>query len=104
MNHKIKCPALASKQGTLEIKQKYNNTVSSQRKRLFAALRERKGKGISVFYSREILGIIHPSARVLELRKAGHEIITDWCFEPDSNNVIHRIGLFKLIKEVAHVA
>lgn len=81
-------------------KPKYNNTAVSQRKRLLQVLRENKGKGVSTFFSREVLGICHISARILELRKAGFEIITDWTYEPDANHVIHRIGLFKLVKEV----
>jgi hypothetical protein len=42
------------------------------------------------------MGIMHPGARVMELRKQGHEIITEWVMEYCPGGVRHRVALYRL--------
>lgn len=48
-------------------------TKAHQQAALLAALREGP---ISTVHAREVLGIMHPGGRVLELRRSGHAIVT----------------------------
>lgn len=44
-----------------------------QRTALLAALRDGP---VSTVHAREVLGVMHPAGRVLELRRSGHAIVT----------------------------
>ncbi|CAH13272.1 TPA: helix-turn-helix domain-containing protein [Legionella pneumophila] len=70
----------------------YGNSASSQRARLlkFFELTPR----ISTMEAREMLGILHPGGRIMELRKKGYRIDTNWIEVSDANGVMHRIGLY----------
>lgn len=50
-----------------------DNSVSSQRNRLLDELRK---KPVTTLGARRALDVTHPAARVQELRKAGHDIVT----------------------------
>jgi len=41
-----------------------------------------------------VYGILHPPGRIGELRKKGYQIETYWASEPDSNGVLHRVGVY----------
>jgi hypothetical protein len=77
----------------------HHNNAAVQRQRLLAALRNRKG-GMSSLEIRKELDILHHAGRIMELRKTGHNILTNWVYEPTDAGEMHRIGKYVLIKEV----
>ncbi|KTD18720.1 Uncharacterised protein [Legionella lansingensis] len=70
----------------------YGNSASSQRARLLKFFESIPR--ISTIEAREVLGILHPGGRIMELRKKGYRIDTHWVEEPDANGVLHRVGLY----------
>lgn len=70
-----------------------NLGAAAQRQRLLAALRR---QSISTLQARRHLTVMHPAARVMELRKSGLDIATVWCREADENGVLHRIARYVL--------
>jgi len=68
--------------------------TEAQCARLLAALRA--GPVTSVDCVTE-LDIFRPSARVMELRRAGHEILTSWALQAVPEP--HRIGRYVLLRE-----
>lgn len=70
----------------------YGNSASSQRARLLKFFESIPR--ISTMEAREMLGILHPGGRIMELRRKGYRIDTHWIEEPDSNGVSHRVGLY----------
>jgi hypothetical protein len=70
----------------------YGNSASSQRARLLKFFESIPR--ISTMEAREVLGILHPGGRIMELRRKGYRIDTHWIKEPDSNGVAHRVGLY----------
>lgn len=69
----------------------------AQRNRLLAFLRA--GGLIATTECRELLGVMHPAARIMELRRAGHDIQTTWRYVTDGSNVVHRQGVYVLCGE-----
>ena len=67
-------------------------TAASQRQAILARLNERGS--ITTIQAREELGVMHPSGRVLELRRQGHNIITAWIIQTDAAGVTHRQGKY----------
>lgn len=65
------------------------NTASHQRFRLMEALREGP---VSTIYARQHLDVLHPAARVQELREEGHRIVTHWTDEEN-----HRVAKYVLL-------
>jgi len=78
--------------------QKYNISSASQRQRLLAWLREH-GR-IDTITARCELDIMSPAARVLELRRRGFDIITNWLIV-DTGSAKHRMGEYVLMQKVA---
>lgn len=70
----------------------YGNSASSQRARLLKFFQSTPR--ISTMEAREVLGILHPGGRIMELRKKGYRIDTHWIEESDANGVNHRVGLY----------
>lgn len=56
-------------------KSKYSTSTASQRKRILDYL---CAKPLTTLAARSELDIMHPAARVQELREQGHEIYTHW--------------------------
>ncbi|MCP5231740.1 MAG: helix-turn-helix domain-containing protein [Zoogloeaceae bacterium] len=75
-----------------------NQTKEAQRDRLLAFLRA--GGMIATSECRELLGVMHPAARIMELRRAGHEIKTTWRYVADGSSVVHRQGVYVLCEGV----
>lgn len=71
------------------------NTASAQRKRILEAL---KIAPVSTLKARRDLDVLHPAARVLELRKRGNEIHTFWNLEPTACGRLHRVAKYVLLK------
>ena len=57
-------------------KQHYYTDTSTQNKRLLDALINAKGTGLTSYQVREELDIYCPTARITDLRKKGHNIVT----------------------------
>ena len=65
-----------------------------QRSLLFAQLL--KG-AVSTVFARETLGIMSPAARVMELRRQGHAIVTRAGHVVDAAGVSHRSAIYELV-------
>ncbi len=72
-------------------KRPYDNSALTQRSRILASFSV--CPRLSTLELRE-MGILHPCGRVMELRRLGHKIDTQWIKAPDSNGVHHRVGLY----------
>jgi len=68
-----------------------DNSQSAQRFRLLAALR--KGP-VSTLYARKFYDILHPAARVQELRDRGYLIDTVWTEDFTSEGRPHRVAQY----------
>jgi hypothetical protein len=64
-----------------------NNSAHAQRQKLLAALQELDS--VTTVYARDVLGIMAPASRTLELRAMGHKIITERVNETDSLGLLH---------------
>ena len=71
----------------------------SQAERLLAALRRFP---ITTFEAMCLLDVYHVPARVLQLRKAGHQIITLWQIVTTEAGATHRVGLYILQRGDGH--
>lgn len=65
-----------------------------QRATLYTDLR--KGP-VSTIYARETLGIMSPAARIMELRRQGHKIVTRAGHVVDAAGVSHRSAVYELV-------
>lgn len=74
-------------------------TGKTQRTRLLEALRLFP---ITTFEAMRQLDVYHVPARVLELRKAGHRIITLWQTVVTEAGANHRVGLYVLERGDGH--
>lgn len=64
-----------------------------------------QGRGrITTLQARNDLGIMHPAARIQELRESGYDIATYWQLEADATGTQHKQGLYVLMigKRVWH--
>lgn len=71
-----------------------NNSAASQRQRLLEALRQ---KPYSTIEARRELDIMHPSARVQELKKGGENIVTHKSTEPTESGELHTVARYVLL-------
>jgi len=72
-NHNI---GLGKPQGIREMKTQINSIcVKSQRNRILERLRSGP---LTTFQARNSLDVMHPSARIMELKAQGHNILTHW--------------------------
>jgi len=80
----------------------HNTSIQAQRARLLAALIQLGS--VNTLYCRDRLNIMHPGGRVMELRRQGHEIITDLIAIRDRDGRRHikvaRYVLIRLAQEV----
>jgi len=70
-----------------------DDTTAAQRARLLAHLRRAP---LTTLEARERLNIMHPGGRVLELRRAGYEIVTVWTHATDHDGRPHRVARYVL--------
>lgn len=73
------------------------NDAAAQRNRILAYLREHHS--LSTFDARYQIDVMHPAARVMELRKQGFEIHTSWVREQTPEGKSHRVGRYHLLAE-----
>jgi hypothetical protein len=93
--------AASGKDAALEqIRQQFSGTTGkTQCDRLLAALRLFP---LTTFEAMRRLDVYHVPARVLQLRKAGHRIITLWQTVVTEAGERHRVGLYVLQWEDSH--
>lgn len=76
-----------------------NNSAGAQRARLLDALR---AGPVTTLQARHRLDVLHPAARVMELRKSGLRIATVWATDQNGKGRPHRVAKYHLQSEVAH--
>ena len=72
-------------------------TNSAGHQRLAILLYLQTSGPLTTLAARHELGICHPAARVMELRKLGRNIITHWRIDHDSAGVAHRVAEYVLL-------
>jgi hypothetical protein len=70
------------------------NTAKAQRMRILAYLHD---KPLDTLAARSELDVMHPAARVMELRKRGIGINTIWIDRESDCGKIHRIACYALV-------
>ena len=73
-----------------------NVTAAAQRARLLAALKHRV---LTTLQARRELDVLHPAARVMELRDGGYPITTTWTHDTTSEGHTHRVACYQLVGE-----
>jgi hypothetical protein len=72
-----------------------NNSAESQRARVLAWLQT--SRPLTTLEARRELDVLHPAARVMELRQAGHNIITHWQTDANGSGRPHRVASYVLL-------
>lgn len=72
-----------------------SNTAAAQRRRVLEHL---KYSTLTTLQARS-MGIMHPAARCMELRRQGHEITTEWVNEYCPGGVRHRVAKYSLKRD-----
>ena len=70
------------------------SAAAAQRARILAHLQA--GRPLTTIQARRELDVLHPGARVLELRRAGWPIAMTWVREATDAGVAHRVGRYWL--------
>ena len=91
----------ATREGAAQIKSrsKYSNDTASQRSRLLEFLQKRGS--LSTIDARHLIDVMHPAARVMELRRAGHAISTIWTHASTPEGGTHRVARYHLMRKAA---
>lgn len=79
--------------------QSIGNDATAQRSRVLEFLR-RHGS-LSTIDARHLIDVMHPAARVMELRRQGHDIMTAWAHETTSEGGAHRVARYHLMSEAS---
>jgi len=74
----------------------FSTDTNHQRAVILAYL---QSASLTTLQARTELDVLHPAARVQELRKRGHNIVTHWTVA-DSGKGKHRIASYVLLAEV----
>lgn len=72
-----------------------SNSTSAQRARILEWLRTTGH--ITTLQARRHLDVMHPAARVMELRKSGMKISTVWTTDDNGRGRPHRVAKYALI-------
>lgn len=86
-------PASKTSKGISKTCNRYDNSSSTQRAMILRYF-SGENNGLTVGYARNNLGIMYLPARIMELRKRGYHIVTNWIIEHDRFGVKHRNGLY----------
>lgn len=73
-----------------------DNSVAAQRARVLDAMRSGPKSTIQL---RRDWDVLSPAARVLELKRRGFEILTQWVHEATDCGKLHRVALYVLLRE-----
>jgi cell division septum initiation protein DivIVA len=74
-----------------------SNDAMAQRNRILAALRTHGS--LTTLEARRRLDVLHPAARVMELRDAGFLISTVWSVDHNELGSQHRVARYHLLSE-----
>ena len=96
MAQKQKAAARASAAKKI-FKSKYSNDAAAQRSRVLDFLRCHGS--LSTLDARHLIDVMHPAARVMELRRFGHEIATVWSQETTPEGHRHCVARYHLTSE-----
>ena len=95
MNKKMTTP-----KGSLnKTKRLNNNSSNAQRNRIIECLRQVKSIGLTTIEIRDELNCLHPSGRIMELRKLGYDIRSVWTNGSDYHGRPHRVARYVLFSE-----
>lgn len=75
-----------------------NESAAIQRGRMLAELKQRT---LTTLEARRELDVLHPAARVMELRGEGYPIETAWAYDVTSEGYQHRLARYQLTGERA---
>ena len=75
-----------------------NTNAAAQRARLLATLKQR---AVTTLQARRELDVLHPAARIMELKRDGHPIEMMWTRDVTSEGHLHRVARYHLIGESA---
>jgi len=75
-----------------------DTSTAAQRARMLAALSTRS---LTTLQARRELDVLHPAARVMELRRDGYPIETTWTHDLTTEGYAHRVALYALAGEGA---
>lgn len=99
MNTKQKRPGQGVNDGTKSHKNDTTVDVTQrQRQSIYHELCD-KPSGLTTFYFRSELDIPHPGARIMELRRSGHDIVTIWDKDRMPGGRPHRVARYVLMPE-----
>lgn len=84
----------AAQEGATDRRNFHPNSAEAQRQRILDALRHGP---LTTLRARQALDVMHPAARVMELRIAGHQVITTWALEPTDCGRLHRVARYVLL-------
>ncbi|OIQ80991.1 hypothetical protein GALL_372520 [mine drainage metagenome] len=70
------------------------NAAAAQRARILAHLQ--RGQPLTTIQARRDLDVLHPGARLMELRRAGWPIVMTWVREATDAGRLHRVGRYWL--------
>ena len=73
-----------------------DNSAAAQRARVLDAVR---GGPKSTIQLRRDWDVLSPAARILELKRRGFEILTQWVHEATDCGKLHRVALYVLLRE-----
>ncbi|WP_152206800.1 helix-turn-helix domain-containing protein [Marinobacter changyiensis] len=73
-------------------------STDDQRFRVLEYLRH--NRALTTLHARHHLNVMHPAARVMELRKGGHNIVTHRRQDADSAGRLHSVAEYVLMPEV----
>lgn len=73
------------------------NSAAAQRERILVALRR---SPLTTLEARRLLDVLHPAARVQELRDRGYQIMTAWKQDYTAEGRQHRVAQYVLQSEV----
>ena len=82
-------------QGQYNTKNLKDLSTAAQRARVLHHLQNHRA--LTTLQARHLLNVMHPAARVMELRKSGYKIITRWRWDADSEGRRHRVAEYVLM-------
>ena len=96
MNEKKATPNNEAAPKVLHTKPKAGNCAAAQRLRAIDLLRTGPKSTIQLRRDGDILA---PAARILELKRRGFDILTNWVQEATDCGKLHRVALYVLMRE-----
>ncbi len=88
---------LKSNNSNFIISKKINHSAKAQRQRVLQFLKE-NGSATTIDF-RTGIDVLHPAARIMELRKRGFNIVTTWDYAENPGGTTHRIGRYTLMSD-----